>query len=240
MMTEYIVLDLETTGLNPAKDRILEIGAAKIKDGEIKEQYQTFLDVGMKIPEHITALTGITDAMAKEGKQASEAIPELLAFCGDLPLLGHNILFDYSFVKRAAVNQNLSFEKEGTDTLKIARVLLPELEKRSLEFLCGYYGIDRTHAHRAIHDALATKSVYERLRTQFPEAEEGLFLPKPLVYQVKKQSPITISQKGYLNDLLKYHKMTLDVEIDTLTKNEASRIIDEIISTKGRMFRSRQ
>ena len=133
-MKNFVVLDLETTGLTPKTDRILEIGAVKVVDGEIKERYSTFINPQMEIPRRITELTGITGDMVKDAPLREEAVRGLVEFCQDLPLLGHNILFDYSFVKHDAVNLGLAFEKEALDTLQIARRALPELESRSLEF----------------------------------------------------------------------------------------------------------
>ena len=237
MTDSYIALDLETTGLSPAEDRILEIGAVKVIDGEIRETYGTLLNPGLRISPRIRELTGITDEMAAGGKDTRTAVAELVEFCGDLPLLGHNILFDYSFVKKNAVNFDLAFEKAGIDTLKLARALLPDVEHKSLTALCCHFGISQERAHRAVDDACAAMELYRRLVREFPESPQGLFEPKPLVYKAKKQGPMTPAQKGYLNDLIKYHKIALDVSIDTLTKNEASRLIDKIISTHGRIVR---
>ena len=133
MTDSYIALDLETTGLSPAEDRILEIGAVKVIDGEIRETYGTLLNPGLRISPRIRELTGLTDEMAAGGKDTRTAVAELVEFCGDLPLLGHNILFDYSFVKKNAVNFGLEFEKAGIDTLKIARKLLPDMELRAAD-----------------------------------------------------------------------------------------------------------
>ena len=237
MTNSYVALDLETTGLNPSTDRILEIGAVKVLDGQIVETYETLVNPGMKISPRIEELTGITDEMAAGGIDTGTAVKGLLEFCGELPLLGHNILFDYSFVKRSAVNLNLVFEKEGIDTLKIARVLLPDMESRSLPGLCKYYEIVQEHAHRAADDAMAAHMLYQRMGVDFSQSPEELFAPKPLIAKFKKQGPITPAQKSYLNDLVKYHKIALEVSIDTLTKNEASRIIDKIILENGRILR---
>ena len=127
MIRDYIAVDVETTGLNPARDRLLEIGAARILNGKVEETYQTFIDAGVEVPERITELTGITDEMRLSGKRPEQAIPEFLEFCGELPILGHNVSFDFGFLKQAAVNQGLTFEREALDTLKIARKLLPDL-----------------------------------------------------------------------------------------------------------------
>lgn len=237
MIDSYIALDLETTGLSPVDDKILEIGAVKVEGGVIRERYETLVNPGVRIHPRIQELTGITEEMAASGEDTQAAVKGLVEFCGDLPLLGHNILFDYSFVKRNAVCLGAAFEKSGVDTLKIARKLLPDLEHKSLTALCGYYKIAQKRAHRASDDACAAMELYIRLAREFPEGQEELFLPKPLEYKVKKQGPITAAQKGYLNDLIKYHRIVLEAPIDTLTKNEASRLIDKIISTHGRIVR---
>ncbi|MGN1140638.1 MAG: exonuclease domain-containing protein [Oliverpabstia sp.] len=233
----YVVVDLETTGLQPAKDRILEIGAVKVEAGKVKDTFCTFINPRMAIPPFIQTLTGITRNMVENAPTAEQAFYEFLDFCGDRDLMGHNLMFDYSFLKHQAANLKLSFEKRGIDTLKIARSVLPELESRSLTSLCEYFQINREQAHRAFHDALATHEVYEQLKKRAQEGQERLFVPVPLLYKAKKQGPITNSQKAYLNDLVKYHKISLDVEIDSLTKNEASRKIDKIISEYGRIMR---
>lgn len=237
MTDTYIALDLETTGLSPSADRILEIGAVKVLGGRVAEIYETLVNPGRKIEKRIQELTGITDEMAAGGMDTGRAVTGLVEFCENLPILGHNILFDYSFVKQNAVNLNLAFEKEGIDTLRIARTLFPEMEHRSLQALCGYYGIRPREAHRAASDALSAMELYGRMRAQFPDSPQELFAPRALIYKARKQGPITPAQKGYLNDLIKYHKITLDKSVESLTKNEASRIIDRIILEYGRIQR---
>lgn len=238
-MKEFVVLDLETTGLTPKTDRILEIGAIKVVDGEIKERYATFINPQRKIPARITELTGITQEMVADAPYREEAVRNLVEFCEDLPLLGHNIRFDYSFVKYEAVNLGLQFEKEALDTLAVARMALPELESRSLEFLCGYFGIRREHAHRAMDDALETLELYRILKQKFAGEHPEWFRTQRLICKVKKEGPITRAQIGFLKDLMEYHHLTPEVEITSLTKNEASRMIDTILSTYGRTERKR-
>lgn len=136
-----------------ARDRLLEIGAARILNGKVEATYQTFIDAGVEVPERITELTGITDEMRLSGKRPEQAIPEFLGFCGELPILGHNVSFDFGFLKQAAVNQGLTFEREALDTLKIARKLLPDLLSRRLPDLCAYYQVDPGNSHRALDDA---------------------------------------------------------------------------------------
>lgn len=228
----YVAVDLETTGLSPENDRILEIGAVKIEKGQVTDTFCTFVDPEMEVPERIRELTGISTDMVKGQPGAEAAFESFAAFCGDMDLMGHNLPFDYSFLKVQAVRQKLPFEKRGIDTLQIARGLLADLESRSLSSLCSCFGIQRARAHRALDDAMATHQLYLCLRQK--AKEEALFLPKPLMYRPKRQSPATISQKRYLKDLIKYHRIELDMDPDRLTKSEASRMIDRIILNYGK------
>lgn len=243
MIQDFVALDLETTGLSPARDRILEIGAVRFVDGVPEEIYSVLVDCRMQIPPRITQLTGISNEMLEEAKQRGEAVQtddavaHLLEFCGGLPLLGHNIIFDYSFVRQAAVNQKLSFEAAGIDTLKIARKVLPELPERSLDALCRYYGIARCRSHRAQDDAMAAAELYGKLSQSFEETHPQAFLPQQLTCRAKKQSAITNFQKAYLIDLVKYHKINLNVSVESLTKNDASRLIDNILFNYGKIKR---
>lgn len=228
---DFTVLDLETTGLNPKTDKIIEIGAIKVRGGQITERFESFVNPGRKLEKRIASLTGITDEDLADAPQIEEVLPQLLAFIGEDVLVGHRILFDYSFVKKAAVNQKLSFEKQGIDTLKIARKVLSGLESRKLPFLCEHYKIP-LKAHRAVNDAEATAELYFKLSEEF--AQEELYQPQPLVYKVKKDSPITRGQREQLYKLVQVHKLVMDCDIDKLTKSEASRLADKIILQYGR------
>ena len=130
MIRDYVALDLETSGLNPSENQIIEIGMAKVCDGEITETYSRLLNPKEKLSQRIVELTGITDEMVAGQPHVSEVIDEIVSFIGDMPLLGHNIIFDYSFLKKACVNHGIPFEKNGIDTLKLARRLLPEVEHK--------------------------------------------------------------------------------------------------------------
>ena len=237
MTDEIIALDLETTGLNPRTDSILEIGAVRIKNGRVEDTYAAFINIGKKIPEFIVGLTGITDEMAAGGLSLPEALEGFLDFSGETPVLGHNITFDYSFLKQNFANLGRNFDREGIDTLAIAKKFLPELPSRSLEALCLHYGIGQEKKHRAYEDAVSAYRLYECLGREFQSVSPAAFDPKPLFYQVKKENPITISQKRYLNDLIKYHRIETDAVPEKLTKSEASRMIDNIISRYGKIKR---
>ena len=159
--------------------------------------------------------------------------PHYMEFLEEYPLLGHSILFDYSFLKKAAVDQKLTFERQGIDTLKIARKYLASLEHRNLDFLCAYYGIPHK-AHRAFEDAEATDLLYRRLTEQFYSEEEDLFAPAELIYKVKRDQPALTSQKEKLYRLVSLHKITIDADVEKLSRSEASRWIDKILAKYGR------
>ena len=173
--------------------------------------------------------------MIANAPDVETAVRGFLDFCGGLPLLGHNILFDYSFIKQAAINARLDFEKEAWDTLKIARKALPDLESRSLEALCGYYQIPREHAHRAMDDVLETLALFRKLEEGFSEDHPEWFAAAPLKAKMKREVPATEAQKKYLADLIRYHEVDLEPEWGALTKSRASRMIDQIILAHGRM-----
>ena len=242
MYDTYVSIDLETTGLNPKCDRIIEIGAIRVEQGQIVEEFSTFVDPGRKLEERITELTGIRDEDLKDAPQLDEVFPKLLKFMGELPLLGHSILFDYSFLKKAAVDRKLTFERSAVDTLQIARKYLSELPHRNLGYLCQYYEIPH-QAHRALEDAKATDQLFRKLVELFYQEEDGgqtstaknnLFVPQPLHFQVKRDTPATKPQKERLYRLAEQHKITLEVDVEKLTRSEASRLADKILAKYGR------
>lgn len=228
MVRDYVVVDLEMTGLKAKIDRILEIGAVKVEEGHVSGTFHMLVNPRRELSKKIIELTGITNEMAQAGCDVKEAVEGFLAFAGELPLVGHNLLFDYSFLKQYAANHELTLEKNGLDTLKLARKFLPEAEKKSLDYLCEYFKIQREQNHRALDDAKATAALFQTLQDMFGQSGPEAFCPSPLKYKAKKQSPITSRQKNDLQELAACHKIDLKVEIDSLTKNEASRMIDKI------------
>ncbi len=231
----YIALDLETTGLNPKQDKIIEIGAVRVEDGQETGRFHTMLNPHRELEARITELTGITGDMLKAAPDIVDILAEFLTFCGELPLLGHHVIFDYSFVKRAAVNQGLTFEKNGIDTLTICRRFMPEAESKRLGSACAFYGLTQESAHRALGDALDAHRLYQKLAERHSAEAPEAFAAKPLIYKVKREQPASKKQKEDLRYLLKYHKIDLPVQIDYLSRNEISRITDKIISRYGRI-----
>lgn len=228
MLRSYIAFDIETTGLNPAQDEIIEIGALKVRDGKVKERFMEFACPREAISPVITDLTGITNEMVACSRCSRDVVRDFLDFCEEDILIGHNVIFDYSFVKVSALSQGQSFEKSGIDTLKIARKVHKDLESKSLGSLCKYYQIENQAAHRAYHDALATAKLYQTLAHFFEEKEPKLFKPQPLVYKLKKELPATPKQIQFLKRLIRNQGADLDWDPETITKSEASRLIEEL------------
>lgn len=235
MIQDYVCVDLETTGLDPKTDKIIEIGAVKVKNGEITDRFQSFVNPGRLLTEKVKELTGISDKDLVNAPSVEEVLPEFLVFSGKDCLLGHSVLFDYSFLKKAVVNMDKKdqYERFGIDTLKIARKHLASLESRRLTYLCEYYHIEQ-NAHRALQDAVATHKLYQKLIADFYSQNETDFEPQKLIYNVKRESPITNAQKERLSKLITLHKIDYLYDLNKLTRNEASRITDQILSTYGR------
>jgi DNA polymerase-3 subunit alpha (Gram-positive type) len=229
-MEDYTVIDLEMTGLAPKRDHVIEIGAVKVRGGKIVGTYGTLVQSGHPIPEAVTELTGITNEMADAGEAEDDAMQRLLTFIGEDVLVGHNISFDYNFLKQWAVNRRMPLEMRACDTLRIARALLPGGQSKKLESLCEYFGIKRENAHRALDDAVETQQIFERLRELGADKKE-LFEPRVLTYKAKRQTPATAHQKERLRQLLEERQIAADTVCwETLTRSEASRLQDRIKS----------
>lgn len=242
--TEYIAIDLEMTGLNFKSDVILEIGACHMCDGAVLDTFQTLLHPHRPLSEKIIELTGITQDMCEKGAELDDVLPRLFSFIGELPLLGHNIRFDYSFLKQAAVNRKLPFVAPCIDTLAIARKFLPADQKKTLVALRTFYGINSDTAHRAVDDALAAAAVYEHLKKDFSSADPSVFLPRAIQLNINKQQPITIPQKEQLTRLLselsaenlcgEYELFISNpIALNQLSRSEASRLIEKILSRRN-------
>jgi DNA polymerase-3 subunit alpha (Gram-positive type) len=234
-MYEYVAFDLETTGLSEENDEIIEVGAVKIRNHKIVGKYNQIINPHRLLSNQIIELTGISQELVERGREKEEVIKEFYDFCNGYSLLGHNIMFDYRFMKTGMNQFGISFEKNGVDTYQLAKKLLKnEVKSKSLGSLCDYYHYTNQAAHRAYQDALATVIVYEKMQQQFPEMEQE-FEPKQLQFKRKKKSPATQKQKEYLNHLIKYHKIKADIAFDDLSKSDASKYIDQIILKHGRM-----
>lgn len=235
MLKDYVVLDLEMTGLNAKTDKILEVAAVRMRNGKETECFSAIVNPQIPLSEKVINLTGITQADADDGQPLDQTIEAFLAFLGEDILVGQNVIFDYSFLKQWAANHKILLEKNAVDTLKLARLFLPKEQKKDLESLCSYFGIPRVNAHRALDDARETAEIFEKLKAEYGEIDAEAFVPKPLFYKAKKQSPATERQKQYLKKFAQYHGIELEEFSPVMTKGEASRLTDKLIAQYGKM-----
>ncbi len=154
--TTYVVLDVETTGLNKHADEIIEIGAVRIERGEEVAEFSELINPLRDVPEEVAKLTGITTAMLRDKRTLAEVIPEFARFCDGAVLVAHNAAFDMSFMRRAFRASGLPFEFTVLDTLALVRNQFPQLKVHRLGSMCKQLGISLLNAHRAVHDARAT------------------------------------------------------------------------------------
>lgn len=151
-----IVLDFETTGLNPFADRIIEIGAVKLENGQVMETFSSMVDPEVPLSAKVIQITGIQDYMLKGQPKAAEAIPKLMDFIGDSPLAAHNASFDTAFLKAELGRLNREYDLPEIDTLAFAQKLYPGMKRYNLASLCKHLGVSLKNAHRAVNDATAT------------------------------------------------------------------------------------
>ena len=150
---EMIVFDLETTGLDASTCKITEIGAVKIRAGEVVERYNTFVNPECPIPPEVTELTSITDEMVADARTIAEVLPEFMEFVGSRLLIAHNADFDTGFLRVAAKQLGIEFENPYLDTLALSRFINPELKSHKLNRLAEHYSLGDFHHHRACDDA---------------------------------------------------------------------------------------
>ncbi|MEY8351885.1 PolC-type DNA polymerase III [Lachnospiraceae bacterium 54-53] len=156
----YVVFDIETTGFSSSRNRIIEIGAVKVKDGVITDKFSTFVNPDVPIPFEIEKLTGINDNMVLPHPRIREILPQFLEFCGDSVLVAHNASFDVSFIAYNALQLGLEFNPTVIDTVALARLLLPSLNRYKLDTVAKALGISLLNHHRAVDDAGCTAEIF--------------------------------------------------------------------------------
>jgi DNA polymerase-3 subunit epsilon/ATP-dependent DNA helicase DinG len=174
----FVALDLETTGVNPERDAIIEIGAIKFADGEVVEEYTTLVNPGRAIPFEITMLTGICDRDVLDKPRFEQVAGPVMRFAGGLPIVGHNVAFDLGFVRQ----KGLLLENPSFDTWELASILLPALPSYSLGALSQRFGVASDTVHRAPQDALATGRLFLML------ADLAAQMPRAVVSEIVRLS----------------------------------------------------
>src|SRR5512136_492335 len=158
-MDSFVALDIETTGLDSGRDSIIEIAAVKFKGNRIEDEWSSLINPNRHIPEFITGLTGIDDAMLRQAPRIRDVAQDFEAFVGDCPIIGHNVRFDLSFLQKYipfALN-------EVIDTYELAAVLMPNASRYNLGALGRELGILFPATHGAMDDAKVTQAAFVRL-----------------------------------------------------------------------------
>jgi ATP-dependent DNA helicase DinG len=177
-MPAIVALDLETTGLDPKSDAIIEIGACRFSGQRMEAEFSTLINPNRHIPEFITGLTGIDDSMVRNAPRIHDVLDQLAAFIGDAPILGHNIKFDLAFLEKFKL-----FEfNERLDTYEMAAVLMPAASRYNLGALGKQLGISLPATHRALDDARVTAAAYKELN------QAALELPLDLLAEIVRLS----------------------------------------------------
>ena len=173
-----MVFDIETTGFSPEKNKIIEIGAVKVVNGQITDKFSTFVNPDVPISFEIEQLTGINDNMVLSSPGIEVILPQFLEFCKDCALVAHNASFDVSFISWQAAKQGLEFEPTVLDTVAIARQLLSSLNRFKLDTVAKALNISLENHHRAVDDAGATAEIFvkfvEMLRARGVESVDQL------------------------------------------------------------------
>jgi ATP-dependent DNA helicase DinG len=161
-MDSIVALDIETTGLDPQADAVLEIGAVRFNGRRLEAEWSTLINPGKPIPPFITQLTGINDQMVRQAPPIRAVLAELQDFVGDAPVLGHSVRFDLSFLRR----YKILGMNEALDTYELASVLLPSAERYNLGALGQALGVPLPATHRALDDARVTRAIYQIMYEQ--------------------------------------------------------------------------
>ena len=219
---EFVVFDLETTGLSSANSAIMEIGAVKIRNFEIVDRFSCFVNPKMSIPLKIQELTGINNAMVDNEPEIKDIMPRFMEFIKDSVLVAHNAEFDMGFVRESCKRLGIKFENSSIDTIAVAKVLLPELKRYKLNVVAKALGVSLKNHHRAVDDAQATADIFINFLERFKN--EGVEKLSDINFHFKQNDHtklntfhITILAKNYTG-LKKLYKILSKAHIDYFYK----------------------
>ena len=216
---EFVIFDIETTGLSAANCKITEIGAVIIKNGEILDKFSEFVNPGVPIPENIVKITGITDEMVADAPDISVILPKFLEFCGDRMLVAHNANFDTSFIRAAAEQCGLPFTNPYLDTVAVSHYVNPTSKNHKLDTLAKLYNLGEFNHHRATDDAVMLAMIFDKMISKL--REEG-------IDDISRMNYVMSSRADPLN-LKTYHLIIL-VKNKTGLKNLYKLVSDSYLS----------
>ena len=168
----YTVIDIETTGLDPKINKIIELAALKVQDNQVIDTFSCLINPEVEIDNFITKLTGISQDMVKDAPVLDDVLQKFLDFIGEDVIIGHNVNFDINFIyDNSMLLLNKAVENNYIDTLRISR-LNNNVENHKLQTMANYYNIDYTNAHRALKDCYITKELYSCLKNEISKTNE--------------------------------------------------------------------
>jgi DNA polymerase-3 subunit alpha (Gram-positive type) len=203
-----VVFDIETTGFSQTNDRIIEIGAVKVINGEITDKFSTFINPEIPIPYEIEQLTGITDEDVIGAPVVNDILPQFLAFCEGCSLVAHNASFDTGFISKNAARMGITTDYTVVDTVGLARILLPDLSRYKLNVVAKALDVSLENHHRAVDDAGVTAEIFLKLVQKLKERE---------VYKLEEIDKLGRLSAEAIRKLPAYHAIIL-------AKNDTGRV----------------
>ncbi|MBQ8696270.1 MAG: PHP domain-containing protein, partial [Clostridia bacterium] len=238
---EYVIFDTETTGLSVHTCALTEIGAVLVRDGKVVEEFCTYVDPGMPIPERVVELTGISDDMVKGAPDPEAAVSAFLDFCGDRMLIAHNAGFDIGFIRAVCSEYKIPFENPYLDTVSLSRYINPDLKKHKLDTLAEYYNLGEFNHHRASDDArmlaeiffcmvdkMKTEGIndFESMSNTMSESADPLKLkPYHMIILAKDMTGLKNLYKLVSKSYLEYLRMTPRIPKTVLNEHREGLII---------------
>lgn len=225
---DFVSIDIETTGLSPAFDEIIELGAAKYRNGILTETFSSLVKPEMLIDEFITQMTGITDEMLADAPSLPEALLGYINFLGDDILIGHNVNFDINFIYDACNKCNLSpFGNDFIDTMRLARRMYKELSNHKLDTLARYFCITPRTLHRSLNDCVLTAECYQKMLADTERFCEAIEKSYGAYYRGKRSFKDLVAAEGQVNpDSPLYGKVCVFTgALENFTRAEAAQLI---------------
>ena len=227
----FVVFDIETTGFSNTNDKITEIGAVKIENFKIVDEFSELINPQKDISYKIQELTGITNDMVSNKPTIEKVLPKFIEFIGDSVLVAHNAEFDMGFIAEKCRQQNIKFNNKSVDTLKLARILLPNLKRHRLNIVAKALGVPLLNHHRAVDDAKATALIYIKFLEMLDKigaktlSEVNDLLGK-IDYQKLGTNHITLIAKNYTG-LKNLYKIVSDSHVNHFYR--APRILKSVL-----------
>ena len=223
LLNKYVVIDIETTGLDPQYDEIIELGALKIENGVIVDSFSKLIKPKTSISDFITQLTGISNSMVENAPSIEEELPNYLKFINEQNIVGHNVNFDINFIyDNLAKILNKPFTNDYIDTLRLSRKLYPDIKNHKLITVCDYLKINESTHHRALSDCELTFKVYETIKKHINTENIDLeILFKPKVHNKLRAKEVIATTDDFDETNLFYNRYCVFTGTLSIARKEA-------------------